>query len=404
MSTSPETGTTEAVIARRAACGICGSATDRVIELPGLPLTGMYSPQPPTGPTEGFDNALLVCPKCGLGQLENVLDPARLYDRTYDFRTSLSATAKAGTEFFLRFLDEVAPGRSFRCAVDVGCNDLYLLELLEGRTSARVGIDPIWEGREGEAASEGIRVIGAMFEDTDPSDLPEPPDLVCCRHTLEHIVDPLATVERLIAAAAPDALFVFEVPGFEGLVRKHRFDQVFHQHLNYLNFASFQCLIARAGGRFVASRENYHDWSALAVAFTAGSDNPDPAPVPYSPDEIASHYSTFCGQMVSTRALIDDFIDEGPLYGYGAAQMLPVLAWHLGPDLAEKLELVLDDDPAKDGAWYRNLPLQIRGSDAVADWSAATVLVTAVDNAKPILTRLLNERRPRHLIHPLNVI
>ena len=90
------------------------------------------------------------------------------------------------------------------------------------------------------------------------------------------------------------------------------------------------------------------------------------------------------------------------VYGYGAAQMLPVLAYHLDNDLS-LLKAVLDDDPAKDGLYYWNLPLVIRHAAAVTDLKGSSVFITAVDNVKPILVKLLAQR-PRHIIYPFHII
>jgi hypothetical protein len=94
---------------------------------------------------------------------------------------------------------------------------------------------------------------------------------------------------------------------------------------------------------------------------------------------------------------------EGPeLYGYGAAATVPTLAYHLGNDL-KCLTAVLDDDREKDGYYYYNLPSPIRHPDCVKDYEAATMFVTAVDNVKPILTKLL-ANRPWHIVYPFNLM
>ncbi len=158
--------------------------------------------------------------------------------------------------------------RRFRCVLDLGCNDLYLLSQLKGRADVRIGIDPVWKGRESEREDSSIVVHGSSIEEFAPTMLPEKPDLVVCRHTLEHIFEPREVLSLLMELAAPDALFIFEVPGFDGLISRFRFDQIFLQHLQYFSRASFLRLLQNVGANFLLRRENYHDWSAMAVAFT----------------------------------------------------------------------------------------------------------------------------------------
>lgn len=391
------------------ACSICGSRElHRVAELPKLPLTGLFSTRPDSGPIERFDQALLVCGRCGHGQLESQLDPTALYDHEYSFRTSVSATARAGTEHFVVFLDRVAPGRTFKCALDLGCNDLHLLDLIRGRAALRVGVDPIWRGREEEAADKSVFVIGSTFEEADLRNrLIEKPDLILCRHTLEHIREPLVVVEQVFELAADGAVLIFEAPGFDALVRRSRFDQVFHQHLQYFNLGSFQTLGQRVGAKYLASCENYHEWGALLVAFKKSSTPAasDIVQSRFTPSEIHSRHAAFKDDMVRTGELLLGLADwgDGEVFGYGAAQMLPVLAYNMQTDLS-MLQAVLDDDPAKQGLYYKNLSLRIMSPVVVKRMQETSVFITAPDNVKPIMVNLLSGSRPRHILCPLHVI
>jgi len=106
--------------------------------------------------------------------------------------------------------------------------------------------------------------------------------------------------------------------------------------------------------------------------------------------------------MRATREILDAF-QERPLYGYGATQMLPALAYHLESDLG-MLEAVLDDDPAKEGLYYQNLPLKIMNSSRITNWPATSVFITAVGNVKSILIRMLTETKPKHILYPLHLL
>jgi len=384
-------------------CAVCHGGLEPAIDLPGLPLTETYCREPVKTPMHGIDQRLLFCPDCGHGQLETQIALEDLYGASYKFRTSASATARKGTQFFLSTLDAAAPGRRFKCVLDLGCNDLFLLSQLEGRADLRIGIDPVWRGREGERKDASILLYGVSIEELDLSALPEKPDLVVCRHTLEHIGDPGAVLKLLMQAAAPDALFVFELPGFDGLIDRFRFDQVFHQHLHYFSLASFTRLVRNAGAHVLGHRENFHDWGAMAVVFTraAPSIAIEMRALRPSLGQIARRYALFRRQMEAAGDMLAD-LQGAPIYGYGAAQMLPVLAYHMKTDFGQ-LAAVLDDDPEKDGIGYSNLPVKVMLPGRATRLSEATVLITAIDNVAPIMTRLL-ENRPRRILHPLQII
>ena len=386
-------------------CGVCGNNTlEEIVDLPNLPLTGLYTPVPQIKKISDFDQKLMVCRSCGHVQAGVQLPTEILYSEDYSFRTSTSTKAQKGTNFFVSALDHFAGDRRFKCSLDLGCNDLYLLKCLENRADIRIGIDPIWKDREHENSDLNIQVIGSTIEAIDfHKVLNIRPDLIVCRHTLEHIASPLSVLEKVFEFAADDALFVFETPGFDALVRRYRFDQVFHQHLQYFNLTTFQRLIFEIGAEYLGFQENYHDWGALLVAFQKSGKRPiyrKITPAPFDPSEIRDRYYTFRHQLSIFNEVLETFKDT-PIYGYGAAQMLPVLAYHMTNDLTS-LRAILDDDPSRDGWYYQNLLPPIHNSATIDDIQTATVVVTAMDNIQPILLKLLTQR-PKHILLPFNL-
>ncbi|MBI4283919.1 MAG: methyltransferase domain-containing protein [Chloroflexi bacterium] len=403
MPTSNESDIT----VERELCAICGGDELEVtIELPNLPLTGIFCREAVKEPARGIDQQLLICPACGHGQLAREVSPGIIYGDSYSFRSADSATGRQGTSLFLTILNEITGQKKFDCILDIGCNDLYLLKQLEGRSKVRVGIDPIWASIEEQRGDKSITVSGTTIEDADLETILEtPPDLIVCRHVLEHIHEPRAVLQKLLDVAAEDALFLFEVPSLEALVQRLRFDQIFHQHLQYFTLVSFQRLLAEIGAVSSGYRENYQNWPAWVVAFrkrTRGQRRLGGNDLPvFQVPTICERYALFRQQMSTTNEVLNSFAGT-TVYGYGAAQMLPILAYHLNNNLA-MLRAVLDDDPAKDGLHYGNLPLEIRYAGSVTGLEEAAVFITAVDNVKPILSKLLGHH-PRHIIYPFNII
>jgi SAM-dependent methyltransferase len=374
-----------------------------LMDMPGLPITGLFSRKTETDLHGGIDQKVLWCPRCGHGQLYQQVDPAILYDeKKYSFKTSASSTARQGTQSFVSFLKAVSGERKFNCALDVGCNDLYLLNELKSLSKQRVGIDPIWLSRKPDNMDRSIDLIGGTIEEIDLAKaLPCKPDLILCRHTLEHIFDPRLVLEKLIDFSAEDAIFLFEMPGFDSLVARGRFDQIFHEHLQYFSRSSFSGLVQRCGAVVTGCFENYHDWGALIFAFVKGKKRQKNITFPYSEKDLTRKLNLFSRQMENTREVLNEYKETG-IYGYGAALMVPVLAYHLKSDLAF-LKGIIDDDMEKDGLRYSNLSLKISHAGKIRDLQNFTIFITAVDNVKPIMTKLLSNR-PRQIVFPFHAI
>lgn len=399
------TATEYKIVAKREYCAVCHSPQlEALLDLPGLPLTGVFSKKPMTGKPKGVDQKFLFCPKCCHGQLAYEVDPAHIYNETYGFRTSLSVTARAGTEFFLDFLKSMSPQQGFDYVLDVGCNDLHLLKQFKGKVQTRVGIDPIWASQVLPDDVGDIVVIGESIENSNLlKRINQRPDLILCRHTLEHIYDPLQMLEQLMEIATDDALFVFEVPGFDTLVGRSRFDQIFHQHLQYFSLFSFCQLMSKMGLHLLDCRINYHDWGAMAVAFSKGEKLSADKNIVfnYEARSITERFRVFQKHLEQVSAVLDSYRDT-VIYGYGASAMLPVLSYHMKQDLS-LLRAVLDDDKNRNGLYYWNLPLKIQHISQVENLEEANIILTAVDSTRPILTKLFLNR-PKNIIYPLEAI
>jgi SAM-dependent methyltransferase len=386
-------------------CSVCfGSRLEEVLDLPGFPLTQLFVKQ--RDPEhEGINLGFNVCVDCGHGQNRAMVDPKVVYDDTYTHRGGVSPIASRGNDFFANFLESITEGKTFERVVDVGCSDLYLTHKIAHKAKNAFGIDPIWIGQE-VPTDEPVDVIGAFIEDVDfDTRFGGPPDLIVSAHCFEHVDEPRPQLQRLYDAAEDGALFVVEVPSLDTLMRICRFDQVFHQHVNHFSVASFRRLIHELGGTYLTHKFNWNYWGGtMLTAFVKGG-----AGTPINTDEYVQptavmardRYDIFSRQMSELGSYIESVKDR-PIFGYGGAGMLPTLAYHMKSDLSY-LTNVLDDDPNRSGLTWPDLGASIRQPKESEDFSEASVIITALDSARPIIRRCI-ELNFREILLPLQAI
>jgi len=382
-------------------CGISGTEDFHSLwTLPALPLTerfGLYAPDRPLA----FDQELLISLPTGHIQLRNQLDPKILYSSSeYAFRTSGSHNSRNGVEFFLANLKQSTAGRIFESAVDVGGNDLFVARGLVANAKHTAVIDPICAATDGQTI-DGIKVFGRFAEEVDlSSDLPRP-DLVVCRHTLEHIAKPRKLIDQWFRQCDPDCLYVVEIPCFENLVEAMRFDAVFHQHFHYFDLDAFKHLIWECGGEYLDHSFNHQGscGGALIVAFRhAKTVQPKPhMDLVARITRLEKRIAQYKAQMVIMGELLDAL--PKPVYGYGASLMLATLGYHLGTNFSA-LDCILDDDPSRDGATYENIPVTVKHTTKVAPLPNSSYIITSLENIRPIYRRIL-ELSPRRILVPL---
>ena len=382
-------------------CGISDATEFHSLwKLPALPLTERFGPPAPAA-TLAFDQELVISLPTGHVQLRHQLDPRILYtDAEYSFRTAASDKSRSGVAFFLRYLERLGRDRSFQSVVDVGGNDLFVARQLAAPGRHLAVIDPICAAIDGQVI-DGIKVFGRFIEQVDLArDLPAP-DLVVCRHTLEHIARPGDVMAQWFRQCTDDCLYVVEIPCFANLVEAQRFDAVFHQHYHYFDLASFRHLIWENGGEYLDHEFNHQGscGGALVVAFQRARSRQSRPTVDL--ENRIAYIERRIARYREQMAIMSELLLElpKPAYGYGASLILSTLGYHLQTDF-EMFECVLDDYPAKDGVTYENVPVVVRHTGTVAPAPDASYLITSLENVRPIYPRI-TELRPRRILVPL---
>jgi hypothetical protein len=385
-------------------CNVCGKGPlETIFVSRAMPLTGLYLPGDSDIELPAYDQAFNYCPGCGHGQLRHVISPEVLYDKTYTHRSSQSVISQAGNDFFERFVRKVTGGEKYRAILEIGCNDLYLLEKIQDMGEALIGVDPIWVGNDHQA-NEKTRILGCFVGDLkDGTKLGVRPDLVLSAHTFEHVPDLIGEMRTVFDLAAENCLFVIEMPCLDTIVRTGRFDQIFHQHIQYLSLSSMVGVIDGLGAEYVDHAFNYGYWGGtLLFAFRkrpsakAGQNPRFDAP---GAAALRTGFEAFKKRLLGIRDMLTE--RDTTYYGFGAAQMLPVLAHYMETDFGFA-EAILDDNEGRIGHRLPHVKCPIMSPSAVGDMSEATIIITALDSTRPIMRRLI-ELSPRRIITLTNI-
>lgn len=388
---------------RRTKCEVCDHPLDApLIELPGLPMTEIYVKRKIKERLGFVDQSFHLCNKCGHGQITNVIDIELQYgdSELFYFRSSESATGRESADFFIEFLNRIVKNRRFKNIVEIGCNDMYVLNALKSRADKLMGIDPILKKREKEFTKDNVVAIGDFLENVH---LSEGMDIVLCKDTLEHISEPKQFVKKIVDCAQKETIFVFQFPLLETLLSGCRFDQVFHQHLNYFSLASIIYMLEDIGCQLMDYTINLNHWGMILIAFRKSKRKSKYTSKfkKITKSQVLECYKVFQDNMRVTNDRLNLLKGE-KLYGYGAALMLPTLSYYLGNDFSS-FECILDDDKNKAGLSYINLPVTIKKTESIKDIPNSIVLVTAIsaiNNVRRILIKLA-DLNPKQIIVPM---
>jgi SAM-dependent methyltransferase len=184
------------------------------------------------------DVVLSFCETCGF--ISNVaFDPLKVdYSPVYEDQQCFSSTFNTFSQNLATHLIEKYDLRN-KNILEIGCGKGDFLALLcELGQNRGVGIDPAYiEGRIQSAASERLTFIRDFYSERYAS---YNGDLICCRHTLEHIPNTaeFVNVVRRAVGHRSDTLVFFEVPDVTRVLRGLAFWDIYYEHCSYFSLGS----------------------------------------------------------------------------------------------------------------------------------------------------------------------
>ena len=368
-------------------CSVCLSKDlKKVIKLKRFPLTGIFIKKKlKKNFPYYFDQGLNICKKCGHLQLAKFVSPEILYNNIYANRTSESFLSDNAISFFKKFLFKTLKKKKLNGFLEIGCNDIKLIENLKNNFSHLYGVDPIWRKKKAPKTKK-INVIGNYVENITLKNVKKKIDVIVSTHNLEHINNPFKVLKKLLSNFGDDVIFFIEVPDSNLMIKNSRFDQIFHQHYHYFNINSLQNLTRRLGCKIISKSINYNFWGgSLMIAFKKDKKNNKKISnnSQKTIKKIISNYNKFKTRL---SRLNQKLKDEKNLIGYGAGQMVPSFSYHLNNNLSF-LEFIIDDNRNRANKKYPNLTPKIKFFNKKLIKNKK-VLITALDGINGISKKL----------------
>lgn len=364
-------------------CRLCGEdKLEPLYTFPDRPIAHRLL-NAPTDSEPTFPMAFHLCPSCGLIQVVEPINPEELYTSfNYNF-----SSWKPEPHLDLE-LDMVFANRSFKTAIEIGCNDGSFLAKLRDRGIPNcTGIEPN-PVSGGLAREKGFDVHQSMVTVDICNKAIEKNgkfDLVVSRQVIEHVPDLAEYFACIQTLLADDGVLFLDMPDYEPSLKTGDCSVAWEEHVSYFSKPTLDFALRRNGFKLIDY--GWYDFSSGCLAVVAVRDTEAAArPAPANDADVAAivslarDYPSKADQYKQTlRKRLSQARAEGAdvvLYGVGVRGSCAVN----GLDIGDLIDFAVDDQPERQGKFMAGCRLEIRPTATLTQSEKPLVCLLAVNN------------------------
>ena len=321
---------------------------------------------------------LSFCEECGF--ISNVaFDPLAVdYSSVYEDQQCFSSTFNAFAHNLAKRLIEKYNLRD-KDILEIGCGKGdFLMLLCELGQNRGVGIDPAYvKNRIHSKASARVKFIQDYYSERYAN---YHGDLVCCRHTLEHIHNTkefVNGVRRAIGNRLSTIVF-FEVPDVTRVLRELAFWDIYYEHCSYFSPGSLARLFRSCKFEVTDLSRDFDDQYLLIEAKPVSHASDKVHELEESIAEIANYvkyFSTHCREKLDQwkKSLQQIHADGRRAVVWGSGSKCVSFMTTLG--IKDEIEYVIDINPFRHGKFLLGAGKKIMPPEFLKGYKPDVIIV-----------------------------
>lgn len=359
-------------------CRFCGKKLEKpVINLGKVPLAGGFLKSKKYFSKEKlYPLTIAFCENCYLIQVKEVISPDKLF-KNYFYHSSAIKTLVTHFEKTVKELAKLTGKNDNKLIIEIGCNDgIFIRESLKKGFKA-VGIDPA-DNIVKPLIKDGLPIINEYFTSKTAKKIIKKygkADIIFSSNTLAHIEDMHEVYKGVESILKDDGILVFENHYLGNLIKEMQYDMIYHEHQYYYSLSTLVNFL---------KQHNLEVFNVMFIPIHAGSIRVyiqrkdgkrkiDDIVLKTLKKERRDHltvkdtFINFNKKILQTKKnlvkLLHKIKKEGAkIAGYGASGRGTILMNYCGLN-NDLLDYVIDDAPAKQGAYTPGNHLKIVSSD-----------------------------------------
>lgn len=360
-------------------CPTCGhNKTDEFFNIKNAPTQSLLTIKDKTEAMsiKRLDITLGFCNNCGFifnTSFDTTID---YYTKGYEDQQGFSPTFKKFiTDVTNRFINKYDLRN--KDIIEIGCGKGDFISLIcELGNNRGIGIDPAFvPGRV--QPSPNLQFIPEFYS-KDHGNLPA--DMICCRHTLEHIHDTggfLKTIRDSIGDRK-DVILFFEVPSIVRILKVKAFWDIFYEHCTYLSPGSLARLFRLNGFEVLDMYLEYDDQYLFIEAKPVDGISEKVHPLEESVEELKILTHNFSEEVMASldgwKEKLKDFKSEGKkvvVWGGGSKSV----GFLTNLDSEKAIDNVVDINPYMQGNYIPGIGIKYIAPDELKKIKPDVVII-----------------------------
>ncbi|MDO8499669.1 MAG: class I SAM-dependent methyltransferase [bacterium] len=230
-------------------CRICASADlTQFLDFGLQPLANSFLKPEQLNESEAkYPLRVVVCNKCRLAQLKDIVDPEIMFRDYVYFSSGMPAS-----EHFRAYVRSIVDGFTSDnndLVVDIGSNDGHFLSIVKELGRPILGVDPA-RNLAKAANAVGIPTIPEFFSASLAEEIVAKhgyPKVVIGNNVVAHIGNLHELVKGVKVLTEKGGVFVFEAPYLIDMFVNLSFDTIYHEHLSYFSVFPLKHLFEQYG-------------------------------------------------------------------------------------------------------------------------------------------------------------
>lgn len=236
----------------RQECLVCQSKElIEVIDLGLHPFADTFVPESKKGEADKiYPLVCNLCKSCGHVQTKYKTNPLDRYSSIdYSYTSSNSQFSRNHWEEYAKDVSEKLRLKQNSLILEVGSNDGYLVEQFLKAGNKVVGVDPSPYMVELAKARNVPTILGLFNKETAEKVINDygRPDLILANNVFNHADNLPEFINEVSKILNKNGSFVFEQPYWFDLLKNYKFDQIYHEHVNYFTVKSIVKLLEGVG-------------------------------------------------------------------------------------------------------------------------------------------------------------